>query len=739
MKKHLLRIIVGLCIVATFFLHSRGNFDLLFIQKLENIASDTRLALTMPRGVDPSVIILDIDEESLKEREQGGEGRWPWPRDRLALMVDKLFDQYKIEVLGFDVVFAERDETSGIRVLDRLASQSLSNNKQFQSELDRLRPELDYDAIFAEKMRNRKIVLGYTFNEDGEKKGALPKAVFDEAFLGGHKIPPQERRSGYSGNITILQENAATGGHFNPANDIDGTLRKVPMVIPFEGKYYESLSLAIVRSHLGMPPIKLLFADYAGGDAELEEISIAGLKIPVDNKARALIPYRGPRGSFKYISISDVMNDRVDVAELRGKLALVGTSAPGLLDLRVSPVDAVYPGVEAHANLVAGILDEKLKRDPAYADGLQLMVVILVGLALAVLLPFLSIISATVLSLFITAAVIATNLALYQYGNFVLPVAGNVLLILALFMLNTVWGYFTETRSKKQITGLFGQYVPPEIVEQMSKDPGNVSFEPASCECTVLFTDVRGFTTISEGLDPKALSDLMNEFLTPLTEVIFKHHGTIDKYMGDCIMAFWGAPLSNPDHAHAGVIAGLEMHRILNELQPKFKEKYKLEIKIGVGLNTGRMSVGNMGSKIRRAYTVMGDAVNLASRLEGITKEYGADIIVGEETMKAAPEIVFRELDRVRVKGKENAVTIYQPIGPRSALSADTIKRLEVFQEALATYRSQDWDKAEMLLQQLKETSAGNKLYELFLLRIPILREKDLGPDWDGAFTFETK
>ena len=231
----------------------------------------------------------------------------------------------------------------------------------------------------------------------------------------------------------------------------------------------------------------------------------------------------------------------------------------------------------------------------------------------------------------------------------------------------------------------------------------------------------------------------MNEFLTPLTEVIFKHHGTIDKYMGDCIMAFWGAPLSNPDHAHAGVIAGLEMHRILNELQPKFKEKYKLEIKIGVGLNTGRMSVGNMGSKIRRAYTVMGDAVNLASRLEGITKEYGADIIVGEETMKAAPEIVFCELDRVRVKGKENAVTIYQPIGPRSALSADTIKRLEVFQEALATYRSQDWDKAEMLLQQLKETSAGNKLYELFLLRIPILREKDLGPDWDGAFTFETK
>ena len=296
------------------------------------------------------------------------------------------------------------------------------------------------------------------------------------------------------------------------------------------------------------------------------------------SKARALIPYRGPGRSFKYISISDIMNDRIDVAELRGKLALVGTSAPGLLDLRVSPVDAQYPGVEAHANLVAGILDDRMKRDPAYADGLQLIVVILVGLVLAVLMPFLSVLSATVLTVFITVLVIGTNLALYQYGNFVLPVAGNVLLILALFTLNTVWGYFTETRSKKQITGLFGQYVPPEIVEQMSKDPNNVSFEPASRECTVLFTDVRGFTTISEGLDPKALSDLMNEFLTPLTKVIFKHHGTIDKYMGDCIMAFWGAPLANPEHAHAGVVAGLEMHRTLNELQPKFKEKYKLEI-----------------------------------------------------------------------------------------------------------------------------------------------------------------
>ncbi len=731
---------MGLGIVAAFFVHARGmDYELLFISKLENLASDTRLRFLMPGGVDPKIVILDIDEKSLKEREQGGEGRWPWPRDRLALMVDKLFDRYQIEVLGFDVVFAERDETSGVRVLERLANKELSGVPQFQNALAKLRPQLDYDAIFADKLRNRKVVLGYTFNQEREFKGLLPAPVFTEAELRGRKISQDEVRLGYSGNIEILQKSAASGGHFNPTNDADGVLRKVPLVIPFQGKYYEALSLAVVRSYLGMPPLKLEFEEYAAGDAVLEEITIGGLKVPVDNRARALIPYRGPRDSFKYISISDVMNDRIDVAELRGKIALVGTSAPGLLDLRVTPVDAVYPGVEAHANLVAGMLDKKLKRDPAYANGAQLMAIILIGLVLAVLLPFLSIVTATVVILTIAGLVIGVNLALYQYANFVLPLAGNMLLIFALYTLNTVWGYFTESRSKKLITGLFGQYIPPELVEQMAKDPSNVSFEPTSRECTVLFTDVRGFTTISEGLDPKALSELMNEFLTPLTNVIFKHHGTIDKYMGDCIMAFWGAPVANAAHAQTGVLAGLEMHRVLNELQPRFKEKNWPEIKIGVGLNTGRMSVGNMGSTIRRAYTVMGDAVNLASRLEGITKEYGADVIVGEDTMAASPDMVFRELDKVRVKGKENAVTIYQPIGLRSEVSADTIKRLEVYQEALTTYRRQDWDKAETLLRQLQETSPGNKLYELFLARIPVLREKNLGLDWDGAFTFETK
>jgi adenylate cyclase len=256
---------------------------------------------------------------------------------------------------------------------------------------------------------------------------------------------------------------------------------------------------------------------------------------------------------------------------------------------------------------------------------------------------------------------------------------------------------------------------------------------------TVLFSDVRGFTSISEGLDPKALSQLMNEFLTPLTEVIYRRRGTIDKYMGDCVMAFWGAPVPDSEHARNAVLAGLEMHRKLRELRPIFHTRNWPEIHIGVGINTGRMSVGNMGSRIRLAYTVMGDAVNLASRLEGITKEYGADIIVGEDTQKAVPDVVFREVDRVRVKGKDVAVAIYEPLGLQGEVDAERMEERESFHQALTLYREQRWDEAEVVLERLHEKQPDARLYRTFLERITILRAHPPGHDWDGAFTFTSK
>jgi adenylate cyclase len=335
--------------------------------------------------------------------------------------------------------------------------------------------------------------------------------------------------------------------------------------------------------------------------------------------------------------------------------------------------------------------------------------------------------------------VIAGNLALFQYEHLVLPLASSLALILALFTLNMAYGFFIEARGRKEITGRFGQYVPPEVVDEIAQDPEKASMRGESREMTVLFTDVRGFTTISEGLEAQALSALMNEFLTPLTEVIYKHRGTIDKYMGDCIMAFWGAPLKDPEHARNGVLAGLEMQRTLKAMQPDFRAHNWPEIRIGVGLNTGRMSVGNMGSRVRLAYTVMGDAVNLASRLEGITKEYGADIIVGEDTRNAVPDVVFREIDRVRVKGKDTAVTIYEPLGVDGEVPKAALDDAALFHEALELYRRQEWDLAELRLLRLKAISPESRLYDTFLERIAFLRVNPPPEGWDGAFTFHTK
>jgi adenylate cyclase len=744
LRKNILRILMGLVIVAFFVGHSLDHYKIPILERFEAILYDARLRLTMPRTVDDRIVILDIDEKSLQEREQGGEGHWPWPRHRIALLMDKLFDKYGIAVVGFDVVFAERDESSGIRVLEQLAERELKTVSGFLPVLEKIKPQLNYDEIFASRIKGRNVVLGYTFSSDAAdrapKKGFLPTAVLAQDTFKGRNIGITSW-NGYTANLDVLQKAAATAGHFNPWLDDDGVTRRVPMLAEYQGEYYEPLSLAIVRTLMGFPPIvpdfldKSVSQDYAG----LEELKVGRLRIPVDERVSTLVPYRGERGSFKYIPIVDVLNERVPLNDLKGKIAIIGTSAPGLLDLRATPVGSAYPGVEVHANLIAGILDQNIKHKPPYAAGAEFVLLLFAGLVMTLLLPFVSPFKGTVTALIVLLGMIAINVVLYDTAHIVLPLAAGLAMILVLFTFNMAYGYFVEARGKRQITGLFGQYVPPELVDEMSKDPEKFSMEGESREMTVLFTDVRGFTTISEGLDPKALSLLMNEFLTPLTEVIYRHRGTIDKYMGDCIMAFWGAPLLDPMHARNGILAALEMQRTLKSLQPQFRARNWPEIHIGVGLNTGRMSVGNMGSRIRLAYTVMGDAVNLASRLEGIAKEYGADIIVGQDTKAAVTDLVYREIDRVRVKGKDVAVTIYEPLGLESEVTQATRETVERFHHALALYRSQNWDAAEKAFAEMQKIDAERRLAHVFLDRIAVLRSNPPGEGWDGAFTFETK
>ncbi len=746
MRKRFARIAIGFVAVLVFLGHAAGYYTLPLLANLESIVYDSRLRLTMPGTVDTRIAILDIDEKSMAEKEDGGEGHWPWPRDRLALLLDKLFEKYEVAIVGFDVVFAERDESSGIRVLERLGEQELRDVAEFQSALKRIKPQLQYDDIFARKMVDRRVVLGYVFSnaENGrvQKKGLLPQPVFPRDAFATRPIYTTSW-NGYTANLEELQKKAASGGHFNSNTDDDGIVRRVPMLAEYNGAYYEPLSLAMVRTLFDLRTVGAVLPDEAYTSpqyAGLEWLQVGSMHVPLDETASALVPYRGRQGSFNYFSLVDVLNERINPAELKGKIALIGTTAPGLLDLRATPVGPTFPGVEIHANLIAGILDGVIKQRPPYVRAAEIMLLLVAGVALALLLPFLSPLISTVTTVVSLALVVATNVAVFDYGNVVLPLASGLVMILILFMFNMGYGFFVEARGMQKITSLFGQYVPPEIVEQMAQNPERFNMAPRAQELTVLFSDVRGFTTISESLSPEDLAVYINEYLTAMSLVIREQHrGTLDKYIGDAIMAFWGAPVADPEHAKKAVLAALGMQREARALNEKFKAKGWPTFKIGIGVNSGVMRVGDMGSRIRRAYTVMGDAVNLGSRLEGVTKQYGADIIIGEGTKNLLSGFVLREVDRVRVKGKDEPVAIYEPLGLDGELGQPTLNDNIIWDQALNLYRAQDWDMAEQQLLKLKKTGGNAELFGVFLERIAAFRKHPPGPAWDGVYTFETK
>jgi len=743
-RKNLTRIVIGMVIVAMFLAHAVHVLRIPFLENLESIVYDTRLRLTMPNTVDPRVVILDIDEKSLQEKEQGGEGRWPWPRDRLALLLDKLFDKYGIAVVGFDVVFAERDESSGIRVLERLGQRELKGVPQFQSALEQVRPQLEYDDIFASKMKGRTVVLGHVFLSDdpasASTKGMLPPPVLPAGAFGDRRVGVTSW-NGYTANLERLQRAATSAGHINPLPDPDGITRRVPMLVEHAGAYYEPLSLAMVRAVTGQPPVvPVVSADASSDYSGLEWVKAGPFEVPVDIQAAALVPYRGGKGSYRYYSLVDVLNERVPVDELKGKIALVGTTAPGLLDLRATPVDPVFPGVEIHANLVGGILDGNIKQRPPYVVGAEFVLLLLSGAALALLLPLLTPFRSMLVTALVLLSVIGTNLVVFHSGNLVLPLASGILLILVLFTFNMAYGFLVEARGTRLITGLFGQYVPPELVEEMARNPEQFNMAPRAEELSVLFSDVRGFTTISESLSPEDLSVYINDYLTTMSLVIREgHRGTLDKYIGDAIMAFWGAPMPDPNHAQNAVLAALDMMKQAKVLNEKFHARNWPPFAIGIGVNSGIMRVGDMGSKIRKAYTVMGDAVNLGSRLEGITKQYGAGILIGQETKERISGVVLREIDMVQVKGKDEPITIYEPLGLEGEVEQNMLDEIKLWQQALRYYRAQDWDKAELQLLNLKKTAVKTYLYDVFIERIATYRAHPPEAEWKGVHKFETK
>ena len=744
--KHWPRIAVTLLPLLFALLHAVGVAPMGVLQRLDDIIYDARIRATGVKTLDARIVIVDIDEKSLAQV-----GRWPWGRDRLGQLVDQLFTEQQIALLGFDVVFAEPDESSGLRRLTELAKNEFKDQPGFSERVQQLRPQLDFDGVFARSLEKRPVVLGYYFagEQDAGTTGLLPAPVITSAALQGRALRAISW-NGYGSNLEVLAKAAPMAGFFNSVTDGDGVVRSLPLMAEYKGQYYESLSLAMFRVLAGMPTVspgfsndKLLSRTYQTMDRVLLKQGDKTLAIPVDERVAALVPFRGPGGvkggSFRYISAGDILANRLPAASLKDKIVLVGTTAPGLLDLRVTPVGEVYPGVEAHANLISGLIDGNLLLKPDYALGFEVVVLTIAGLVLAIGLPLLPAIGAVALNVGMLALLAGLNFWLYMSFGLVLPLAASIAMVIAAFALNMSFGYFVESRSKRELANLFGTYVPPELVDEMVKDPDSYSMEAANRELTVMFCDMRGFTAMSEQMEPTQLQALLNGVFSRLTSIIRTNRGTIDKYMGDCVMAFWGAPVETAEHAHLAVKAAMEMANAVRDINQQHREKGLPEIGIGIGLNTGNMCVGDMGSDIRRSYTVIGDAVNLGSRLEGLSKAYGVDIVVSESTRKLSPDFAWQELDRVRVKGKEQAVAIFWPVAQANRLAEDSAAELKAWTSFLRAYRAQNWEQTDMLLMNLLRLNPKKYLYQLYSDRVASMRLLPFDPGWDGATNFESK
>ncbi|MGB1563297.1 MAG: CHASE2 domain-containing protein [Sinimarinibacterium flocculans] len=739
--RSLVRLCISAAVLLVFVLHGGRWLPLRLLDLIENFTYDARVVLTAPGTDDPRVVIVDLDERSL-----AAEG-WPWPRHKFATLVDQLFERYGVRALGLDIVFAEPDD-SALRLWDRLHREEFSQIPEVVSRDTAIRAELDHDGRFAAALSRRPVVLGYFFKpvvRSGElpTTGGLCAPLIDARTAQLYDVDFIEAR-GYGGSLARLTEAASACGFFdNPlAASDDGVYRRVPLLQQYDGAVYPSLALSLVRLALGDPPVELVFdPPEVRSSLHLERLRVGPLEVPVDGRVAAYVPYRGDNRTFTYISAVDVLRGEVVSPErLRNAIVLMGTTAAGLFDLRSTPVNKVFAGVEVHANLVSGMLDGRIRQKAPYYAGIEVVMHVLIALLLAWAFARLSALASALVSAAVVAGIVGLALTMWSGADFVMPLGVPVVFTLTLVMAHLLYGYFIESRGKREISRRFGQYVPPELVEELAAHPEAVSMAGESREMSVLFSDVRDFTSMSENLDARELAAMINTFLTRQTAVVQQHRGTIDKYIGDLVMAFWGAPLRDEQHALHAVLAGMQMQRSVRELDDEFERRGWPKLHIGVGINSGRMSVGNMGSEFRMAYTVMGDAVNLASRLEGLTKEYGVGVLVGQQTRDLLPSgWAFREVDLVIVKGRREPVAIYEPMGPKDQLDPGLREDLARHRGALQLYRARRWDEAEVEFFNLAQGPRPHPVYSLFIQRIMALRENPPPPDWNGTFTFRHK
>ncbi len=650
---------VGLAVTALLLAHTAGLWPQGALVRLDGWLYDARVRLFAVNERDPRIVIVDIDERALAEV-----GRWPWGRDRLADLVGRLFDEQGVSLLGLDMILAEPDQTTGLPLIEHLARGALRDDATVSTALKALRPRLDHDQRLADALTRHPVVLGFHLSRGpgAARNGVLPPPLIRAKEM-GVSASALTNWSGYGANLALLQAAAPPGaGALNALVDPDGVTRRAPLLARVGEEVHGAFALVLARAWLGGPALQVR----TGLDGWLSGVALAGprgkLQAAADAQGLALLPFRGPQGQFQYVSAADVLDARLAAGSLRGKIALLGTTAPGLLDLRSTPVGEAYPGVEGHANLLSGLLDGSLRHTSADARAIETLLVLGIGGVMIFVLPRCRSMVASVIALALLLGVLLWGGWAWQAWQLALPLATALSAVVLLFGVYMFFGQFVELRSRRRLEALFGRYVPPELVDQMSRNPARYDMQGRAEVLSVLFADVRGFTAISETMAPTELAALMNEFFTTMTTIVRQHRGTLDKYVGDALMAFWGAPVHDEQHAQNAVAAALAMQAALPALNARFVARGWPALQVGMGINSGAMVVGDLGSQQRRAYTVLGDAVNVGARFQTLCAEQGAHIIIGEATRALLPGWPCRELARVTVRGRSAAVTIFEPL-----------------------------------------------------------------------------
>lgn len=714
------------------------------LQRLEWISYDYRVQQQLAYTQDDQLIIIDIDEPSLAEL-----GQWPWPRATVATLLQRLFDEYQVALAGIDVVFAEPEQNSISAQWPQLREQLAANsgNAQLLTWLPEQPPIPDGDAVLAAVLQDYPIVLGYYFaadeqltSADGQvnaQVGSLPNPV---NVINPHADIPWVTAKRFTANTLPLQQAAnlwGSGAGFfdNPMVDGDGVFRRAPLLQRYDNEVYASLPLAMLLQLLGNPPVELLVAE-AGSSVQLEGIDVAGFQIATDGRGGALVPWYGEAHHFRYISAADVLQGRGDLSALAGSIVILGTSAPGLKDLRSTPVGGVYPGVEINLSILAGMLQQNFLAEPPFAEAANLLVLLLLGCVISLLFPRLPALAVLAVGFGLLLVHMGINQYAWQQG-YLLNVSAGIVLLALLTVWHLAGNFFREAQSKRLVSARFGQYVPPDVVNQLVAT-AHVDMAGEERELTVLFADIRGFTKFSEGVTAAELTGIMNELLTPLTKAIHDHHGTIDKYMGDAIMAFWGAPLADEQHAEHALQAAAAMQQALHEINQQFTQRGLAPLAMGIGVHSGLMNVGNMGSEFRVAYTVLGDQVNLGSRIESLTKYYHVAVLTSAETAALAPDWLYRMVDKARVKGKQIPVTLVEPVAPLASASATQVAQVAAFNSAFAEYLAGNFTHAARLFNEYAASYPHDKLAGLYIERLQQLIAAPVN-EWQGVWQHNEK